>query len=84
MAEAVQAFSSYRQGYPQIRISTIRWIKAVIQDTAKSEGNSTVDELGKFRASTPSGFAIQLISNEKITDRHCLDIAGVASSILPN
>lgn len=82
MAETVQAFSSYRQGYPQMRTSTIGGIKAVIQDTSKSEGNSTVDELGKFRASTPSRFAIQLISNDKITSAHRIDIAGIISSIL--
>ena len=39
-------------------------------------------ELGKFWACAPHKFAIQRILNGKIATCHCLDIAGVASSIL--
>jgi hypothetical protein len=38
--------------------------------------------LGKYRASSPSGAANLLKNNLKISDRRCIDIAGVASSIL--
>ena len=39
-------------------------------------------ELGKFWACAPHKFAIQRILNGKTATCHCLDIAGVASSIL--
>jgi hypothetical protein len=38
--------------------------------------------LGKFWAGAPGRIAICLISNGKIDANRCLDIAGVASSIL--
>jgi hypothetical protein len=56
--------------------------KAVIQDDAKSGGNSTVGELCKFWADTPDSIPTDLISNEKLDANLCLDIAGIISSIL--
>lgn len=56
--------------------------KAVIQDDAKSEGNSTVGELCKFWASTSDPIPTDLISNEKLDANLCLDIADITSSTL--